>query len=258
MNWFVVGAVVALVLAGVMLYLSRDARARHRKMYLTETTTTGTLRSLQEAAASAAGAGAFQQQVELAGKAVAGPGGLLTSEMSKTSCVWHHHRVTRKYRKVSHDSKGNRQTSTAEEVVTENVTHDSFLLRDAEGDITLVPGDEVDGARKALSEFREGDRDRVELFGFSFAGNNDGDTLGYEYEEWVLAPDTAIFVQGEVSDRDGTLRVTEPEEKGDFVISTRSEAALLKKADHAARLYGWLAVAAGALALVLLVVGFVR
>jgi E3 Ubiquitin ligase len=39
----------------------------------------------------------------------------------------------------------------------------------------------------------------------------DGDTLGYEYEEWVLPPDTAIFVQGEASDRDGALQVAKPE-----------------------------------------------
>ena len=41
MIWYVGGAVLSVLLAGGLLYVSRDARARHRRMYLTETTTTG-------------------------------------------------------------------------------------------------------------------------------------------------------------------------------------------------------------------------
>jgi hypothetical protein len=261
MIWYLVGAGVAALLAGGMLYPSRRAQARHRSMYLTETTTTSTLRSLQEAATSAAGAGAFRQQVELSGRTVAAPSGLLTSEMAKAPCVWHRHRVTRKYREVSRDSKGNRRTSTREEVMTEDVTPDAFLLRDGGGEITIVPSGEVDGARKSLSEFREENQDRTEVkigsFSFSFAGSGDGDTLGYEYEEWVLPPDTAIFVQGEASDRDGALQVAKPEGKGDLFISTKSEADLLKDASHDARLYGVLAAVAAVAAVVLVVLAVV-
>ena len=177
--------------------------------------------------------------------------------MAKAPCVWHRHRVTRKYREVSRDSKGNRRTSTREEVMTENVTPDAFVLRDGQGEITIVPSGEVDGARKTLSEFREENQDRTEVkigsFSFSFAGGGDGDTLGYEYEEWVLPPDTAIFVQGEASDRDGALQVAKPEGKGDLFISTKSETDLLKDASHDARLYGVLAAVAAVGAVVLVV-----
>lgn len=261
MTAYIVGAVVALAAAGFCFWQAREASARRARLLLTETSSTGLLRELQAAATAAAGPGSFAELVELEGVAVAGPRGLLTSEISRTACVWHRHEITRKYRDVDHDSKGRRQTTTKEEVVTENSTQEPFGLRDADGEITIVPTVDVDHVRKSVSEFREShERNdstiKVGSFSFSIPSGGDGDTLGYTYEEWVLEPDTRIFVQGEARDRGGELEVVEPRGKHSLAISTRSEEALLDDAAGDHRLYTWLGAGAVVVAVILVVLGF--
>lgn len=261
MTAYLVGALVALVAAAVCGWLAQQAKNRKASLLLTETSTTGLLRDLLAAATAAAGPGSFSEYVELQGTAQAGPAGLLTSEISETPCVWHRHEITRKYREVERDSEGNRRTVTKTETIAQHSSEDAFLLRDADGEITIVPSCDVEHPRKSVSEFRqEKDRDRTDVsFGkFSFSlPSGDRDTIGYEYEEWLLAPGTRIFVQGEAYDRNGDLEVREPKGKRDLVISTKSEEALIDDASGEIKLYGALAVLGAVAAVVLVVLAFV-
>lgn len=263
MTGFLIAAAVAAVVAGFFLWQAQQAKGRKARLLAVETTSTGQLKALVDAAAEAAGPGAFAQPVELAGTAVAGPGGLLTSELSETPCVWHQHKVTHKYRERYKDRNGNRKTRTKEEVVTDHRSEVPFLLRDADGEIVVVPTRNVQGGRKVVSRFEDddGDEPRTELkigsFSLNLPTSRGDETIGYEYEEWVLLPDAKIFVQGEASDDGGQLEVREPRGKATLLISTRSEAALLDSAEKGIASNTRIAAGAGVLAVVLAVVGVV-
>lgn len=233
------GVLVGGGVGAVTWVLSRRAERRRGEMLGVETLTIDTIHQLCDAAAGAAGPGAFRQSVEATGTAEAGPTGVLTSEVSKSPCVWHRHQVTRRYREVSTDAKGNRTTSTREEVVVENATEDPFVLRDVTGTIPIVPTRDVDGAKKSVSEFREptaepGSTMKLGPFEITIPGG-DSDTIGYEYEEWLLPAGARVFVHGDATDASGELTIVEPEGKSKLIISTHSESELLADAASAAR-----------------------
>ena len=235
MGWFL-AALLAAVVAGIAWWTGRSATRRRGRLLATETSTVATLTEVAAAATGAAGEGSYREVVELSGEAHPGPAGRLTSPETGTPCVWHRHTVTRRYTQVTKDAEGKRTTSTAEETVTSETSSSAFVLVEASGG--------VDGARKSLSEFREGRRGGAR------------DTIGFEHEEWVLEPGTRLFVAGEVSDAGGVLTIRKPA-KGDLVVTTRSEEQLLDSAAGSARTAGIVLRVAGAAAVVLAVVGLV-
>jgi hypothetical protein len=259
---FVIAALSAAA-CGYFFWQARSHKARKSQLLAVETMSTGELRTYVQAAADAAGPGAFAQHVELAGVARPGDLGILTSELSGTECVWHQHKVTRRYREHYRDSEGRRRTRTKEEVVTRHRTEDPFVLRDDSGEVVVVPTTNVQGGRKVVSRFEEGrdDDDRTEVkigsFKLALPSSRGQDTIGYEYEEWVLVPDTRIFVQGEARDDGGRLEVHEPRDGRELLISTKSEAALLESADSGITQNTRFAIGAGVLAVVLAIAGVV-
>ncbi|WP_067436980.1 GIDE domain-containing protein [Nocardioides jensenii] len=259
---YLAGATLALVVGAGAFWMSRETRGKYRAMLLTETSTTATLHELHQAATDAAGAGSYAEVVELDGTAKAGPRGLLVSEISKTECVWHKHRVTRRYKDVYRDKDGHRRTRTKEEVVTDSFTRDAFTLDDGEGTILVVPNAHgVTSARKSVSEFREAEAEgrSISFGGFQIGlGASDGDTIGFEYEEWVLLPETRVFVRGEARDRNGTLEVRDPKGREGLTISTESEDELLADHKKQALLYLLGSVTLVVLAIGLAVWAFVR
>ncbi|NPC98125.1 GIDE domain-containing protein [Nocardioides sp. zg-DK7169] len=220
----IAAAVAALVAVGLG-YLARAARADRQRLRATETSTTATLTALAGAASDAAGSRSYAERVELSGVAAPGPQGLLTSEISGTPCVWHHHKVSRRYQRRRRDSDGNHRSETRTEVVTENRSREPFVLRDEHGEILVVPETAVDRPRKVRSEFRpEKGRNglSIDIGSLSLNLPSGDDTLGYEYEEWVLTPGTPLFVQGEATDRSGRLEVRDSL-VAPLVVSTRTE-----------------------------------
>jgi E3 Ubiquitin ligase len=237
-GWWAAGTVIGLAIAVGTFFMGRNTQRRRGQLLGVETLTTDTIKALCAAAAGAAGAGAFRQPVEVSGTAESGPDGPLTSELSKTPCVWQRHQVTRRYRHYETDSKGNRTATTREEVVVENTSEDPFLLRDGVGTIPVIPTRVIDGAKKSVSEFREPtthDDGATVSFGPIEIDLGGGDnTLGYEYEEWILKPGTKVFVHGEATDAGGELVIAEPAGKAKLVISTKSETQLLDAAEKEA------------------------
>lgn len=257
-----VGALVALAVAGAAVWKVRTTRDHQRRLLGTETTTTDVLRQLHQAATAAAGPGAYREQVELDGTAQPGPAGLLTSPVSGTACVWHAHKVTRHYRRETRDSQGRRRTEKRTEELVDERSREPFLLRDGGGEVLVVPTERVDGARKVVSEMREPttERERTQIsigsFSLSLPSGSGDDTIGFEHEEWVVTPGTRLFVAGEAADRGGALEVRGPADPGSggrLVLSTRSEDELLAGSRRESLLYTGGAVLAVVAAVALVV-----
>ena len=130
-----------------------------------------------------------------------------------------------------------------------------FAIDDGTGQAVIYPEDaDVDSPVSVLDEF---DRDSApsgltEKFEDSIRGVDE--SIGFRREEWIIPLEHQLFVQGEVTDEGGKLRLKKPE-KGAFQVSTRSEEELVKEAESGRR---WATGGAGVLAvvgLVLVVVG---
>lgn len=267
MTWLFIAAAAAAVAGVLALFKARQASRNVANLLAVESSTTAVLHQMHQNATEAAGPGAYRERVEVAGVVVAGPGGLLTSEISKTECVWHQHKVTRHYEHVRRDNEGRRRVEKRKEKVANNRTRESFLLRDDHGEVLVVPTDNVQQARKTVSEFRPetqgGTGAQVSLgsFSLSLPAGDRGGTVGYQYDEWVLTPGTRVFVAGEAVDRDGRLEIRAPEDDR-ILITTRSEEEVLADHGQEAKLatfggYGLL-VAAVALLVAGIVVAVVR
>ncbi len=255
-------AIASAAIAGGLAWWGERARRRRTQLLGVETLTTGTIKALSEAAAAAAGPGAFRQQVEVVGVIEPAESGPLISELSKTECVWHRHKVTRRYHHLERDSKGNETRSTREEVMTENTSKEPFLVRDADGSITIIPTRVVQGPRKSVSEFREpsthDESASVSLGPFELNLGGGDNTIGYQYEEWILPLGTKVFVQGDASDGGGELAIVEPEGSPKLIVSTKSESELLDAAAKEATGLRVAAAVAVALAVIFAVVELVR
>jgi hypothetical protein len=217
--------------------------------------------ALRDAAAEAAGPGAFSYVCEVTGDTEPGEGGLLTSELSKTECVWHRHVVRRKYEATTTDAQGRRQRTTRTETVAELASSAPFRLRDSSGLVLVDPAGVVpDRPEQVVNRFESrppgaGGFD-VSLFGITLSSNGGDSTLGYEYEEWVVRPGRRLYVLGEASDRSGRLVVGKPS-KGPYVVSTRSEEELVGHARTRQRLAAIGSAVAGVAGVVLLVAGLI-
>lgn len=236
---FLLLAALAAVVAAVSWFSARSADRRHAALVGTETSRIGMLQELASAAADAAGPDSYRERVEVEGEVAAGPDGLLSSEPNGTPCVWHRQKVTRRFKETSTDAQGRRTTSESDEVASDDRTSAPFWVRDGSGEILVHPEVVVDAATKGRTVTRRGDG---------------GKTLGYTVEEWVLTPGTRVFVSGEAYQRGGRLEIGAPE-KGDMVLSTRSETELLRSEAGSARTSGIVMKVAAVAAVVLVVVG---
>ena len=183
--------IAGLALAAVCAYLARAAHARARSMESTETLPVRDLRSLHEAAARAAGPGNFRYRCEVAGHARPHRDGVLRSELEELECVWHRHKISRKYEEIYRDGNGNRKRRTRTDVLSEHSSSTAFFVADATGKVAVHPaGHEVVGAEKVLDRFDPlvPGGNRLELGPLSLnLGGGDG-TLGYLREELARPP----------------------------------------------------------------------
>ncbi len=253
--------IAGLALAAVCAYLARAAHARARSMESTETLPVRDLRSLHEAAARAAGPGNFRYRCEVAGHARPHRDGVLRSELEELECVWHRHKISRKYEEIYRDGNGNRKRRTRTDVLSEHSSSTAFFVADATGKVAVHPaGHEVVGAEKVLDRFDPlvPGGNRLELGPLSLnLGGGDG-TLGYLREEWLVRPGSRCYVHGEATDAEGHLAIVPPDEGGAFVLSVKSEKELLRGENHKVLAYGLGAGLAAVVGVALIVMGFAR
>ncbi|NYE45109.1 hypothetical protein HDA32_000229 [Spinactinospora alkalitolerans] len=211
-------------------------RARRRRLALLDTPTM-TCAQLAEATA-----GARAVVSEVVGQAEPGPAGPLTAPFSGSPCVWYRTEVVRHYRKRVRDGKGNHRTQNRRETVEKNASHQPFQIRDTTGRVAFDPaGADVDSPAKSHQRYERGSQRRataqaaqggsggiaqVAEQAVRWLGDGSG-TKGYTYREWILRPEQRLFALGQVRPHGSELVMSRPDDRP-FVLSTRSEEALLK------------------------------
>lgn len=223
----VAGGIVLLVVAAGMAVWAWVVTRRLETMARVETVGCGDLASLRDAAAQAAGPGAFSLVCEVTGTTRPGDEGALTAELSKVECVWHRHVVARRYEDADTDSQGRTTRTTKTETVAELSSAAPFRVADPSGSLLVDPaGGMFDHAEQVVSRFEPHSQATeglsVSLPGINITAGRGNRTLGYEYNEWVVRPGARVYLLGEASDRTGRLAVGKPS-SGPYILSTRSE-----------------------------------
>jgi hypothetical protein len=259
----IAGIVLLVVAVGAFLF-ARHERGKARKATATETMSCGDIATLSDGVASEVGAGDFTQRCEAVGVAQASPHGLVDAPESGLDAVWVRTKVVHKYWEMVETRTDGRTTRTRqerEETVSENESTTPFGLQDDSGTVLIHPeGADIDRPEQVVDRFDQ--RSTAERAGDGFLSallrsGQDSGTLGFQHQEWIIRPGARLYVQGEVADRTGALVFEKPRDKGDFLISTRSEEEIVQGAERNAKLALGGAIAAGVLGLILLVAGAV-
>ncbi len=257
-----IAGIVCLVLAAAAGGYAWWQHRRHEELAAVETTTCGQMRQLADAVSVSAGGGVFRQRCELSGSAKPAYVGTVNAPQTGREALWFRSKVTHEYYDYEYDHDDDygrkRRRVKKSRVLSDQKSDIPFAVDDGTGQAVVHPEDaDIDSPVQVLDQMDPNIEQTGDLWD-SIKGKLSGvdETIGYKREEWIIPVDSKLFVQGEVTDEDGHLRLRKPE-KGTFRVSTRSEEELMASA---AGWRKWLTVGAGALGaigLVLFVVGLV-
>lgn len=230
MAMIIIGAV--LLVGSVLLVIVRS-RAKDKLLDIKATATSSAkdLIDLEKSIAEEIGPGGLAQLTELRGAARCEEP--LTGEISGELCVYYSSSVQERYEEqyTETDSQGRVQhkTRTGSAQVSGNVQSVRFLIDDGSGSVAVEPaGANIDG-RKVVDRYEPCQTGRTTIqigsfsipVGMSSAGRR---ILGYQFSETVIPVGAQVYVIGEATDKDGTLRVQRPSEKGrPFILSMKSK-----------------------------------
>lgn len=257
-----IAGLILLALAAVAAGVAYWQHRKHEELAAVEGSTCGQMRQLADAASVSAGAGVFRQRCELTGAAKPAYVGTVKAPQTGREALWFRSKVTHEFYDYEYDHDddyGRRRRRVKKSRVLRDEKSDiPFAVDDGTGQAVIHPEEaDVDAPVQVLEQM-DANIEQTGGLWESIKGSISGvdETIGYKREEWIIPVDTHLFVQGEVTDEDGHLRLRKPE-KGSFRVSTRSEQELLASA---ASWRKWMTVGAGALGaigLVLVVVGLV-
>lgn len=254
----IIAGLICLAIAAGAAVFAYFKHREHRELTAVETSTCGELRELADAVATEVGGGNFSQRCEVVG--LAKPERLaLKAPYSGKDSVWYRTKVSEEY--WDWETRGTGENRRRERVrkwrtLQEEESHEDFLVDDGTGVAVITTKDvDVDEPHESFEEYvRDAQGSFWEGVASSFLGGDD--RIGLKREEWIVPPDTKLFIQGEVTDAEKTLRLRKPE-KGKFRVSLRSEEELSKSAVTGKK---WGSGGAGVLAvvgIVLIVIGLI-
>ena len=247
--FYIIG-VIALGIGILMIYLRKKNEDKIFLIKKTETKKANDLQTLCAEIASEIGAGSFNEITEVTG--IIKTNNPIQSELANRECVHYSFRVIREWEEEYYttDQQGNRiqQTRRGSDTVSSNSRSTNFHIEDNTGQIEINPNGADIESIKVLDDFRPGGDDRggsLSFGGLSFNVPSLGSgrrTLGYRYEEYILPTNVRAFVLGEATDSSGQLMVQQPKEEDDdevrrFLISTKSEAEILKAAASKSKMF---------------------
>ncbi len=244
----VIAGVALVVVAAVLWWLRGRQRAKARRLRGRSPTALADLRRICDEVRLTAGAGQYAEQIEATGAITcAGP---LRAELTGTPCVWYRFSVEREYetRETRRDRNGREETHTVRHTATlaSDERHTAFQLRDGAETITIHPEGADVHLRETLDQ-RLGEGVTPPAAGHLAAMVARGAArpgervLGYRWKEEVLPLDAALYIAAEAADLGSEVVLRRPKE-GEFILSLKSEAEVLKGIESAAT---WLGRGAG-------------
>lgn len=269
--------VVLLVIAVILVFVSRRATAKVFHMKATDTSKIGGIHKLvsEIAAEMPDGAGTgFKEYVEVKGKVVCDEP--LRGELSDKMAVIVETSVFRVYerREERRDPQGNVRTEwrKGEETVSSNRRESIFAIDDGSGKLRVKTTNKGVDLEKVVERFEPASAVEsgfgghltlsVGRFQLSVAGGGyDGSssrTLGYKFVERVLPVGKTVYAIGEAAHTDDeglVLRApTEDDKKKPYMVSLRTEEELVKSSQKSAIVLKVVAgvLAAGGAALIVL------
>ncbi|GAB3206865.1 GIDE domain-containing protein [Marinactinospora thermotolerans] len=167
------------------------------------------------------------RDVAIPGRAVPGPDGLVESRLARVDCVWHGHEVLRHYWtwRSPERGEGERERVRGCDPIAEYGSPELFGLAAPNGDgppragVLVDPGDaEVVGVDMCLQRLVGRPQRGVpapadDLLGRikgRVSGIFRGETIEFEYREWVIRPGDPVVVRGRVVLRDGRPVIVAP------------------------------------------------
>jgi hypothetical protein len=256
-----VAGIVCIVLAAIAAGVAWWSHRKHKELAAVETSTCGDMRQLADAVIETTGAGVFRERCELVGSAKPAQIGTVEAPMTKRECLWYRSTVTEEYwdwewRERNGERVRDRVRKTR--VLSDQSSDIPFAVDDGTGQAVIhTAGLTVDQPVEVLDRMDPDTKTDglIDFLGDALLGVSE-DTIGYRREEWIIPVDARLFVQGEVTDEQGTLMLRKPE-KGTFRVSTRSEEELLKGARSGRRWGSVAAVVFGVAGIALAVAGAV-
>nr|WP_221442236.1 E3 ubiquitin ligase family protein [Nocardiopsis algeriensis] len=162
------------------------------------------------------------RRVTLTGVAAPGPGGTVASGLAGVDCVWHGHEVLRHYMPLGKEGTVRERTCDS---IADYGSEELFGL--------VAPGQSPDGARVLVDpgDTRPGDAelclqrvvgrpqpgvaspadDLLPRVRGRISGVFRGETIEFEYREWVIRPGVRVRVTGTLRVRDGHVVMTASE-----------------------------------------------
>lgn len=165
------------------------------------------------------------QRVTLTGTAAPGPDGLLASGLAGVECVWHGHEVLRHYRPLNRepaegavceracDSIADYGSGELLGIVAEGRSDEGGRVfvdpggtepRDAELCLKRVVGRPQPGVASPADDLLPRVRGRI-------SGVFRGETIEFEYREWVIRPGARVRVTGQIRVHEGRVVLAAPE-----------------------------------------------
>jgi len=165
------------------------------------------------------------ERLTLTGISAPGPEGTVSSDLAGTDCVWHGHEVLRHYWPLNRDGGDSAVRERACDSIADYTSEDLFGLvaegADPEGERIFVDPAECEqrGAELCLQRLVGRPQPGVATVADDLlprvkgriSGIFRGETIEFEYREWVIRPGRSVRVTGVPTVRDGKVVITAPE-----------------------------------------------
>lgn len=262
--------IIVCVVGAFLIFNYFNQKKRLEAISGVETSTAALLHEICQGVASEIGKGSFEQMAEVKGTIQCDQP--LESEIEKQPCAYYSMTVTRKweeeyYEKDKETGETVKKTRQGSDIVSSNTRSVPFKVKDDTGTLLVDPNDARIEGEQIVDRFepQEGSASGGTIsfgsFSFSF-GEQESDegrrTLGYHFSETILPLNRKAYVLGSASDLSGELMIQKPREKGQFLISLKSEEELMASSKSGMQwsLYG--AIACFVIGVILIILNFVQ
>ncbi|MDY0061473.1 MAG: E3 ubiquitin ligase family protein [Myxococcota bacterium] len=248
MGLIIVGIILIIVGAG-LIWGRISALNKAQQIKTAEHRTVAELQEMSKEIAAELGRGSYNEIVEVRGRIECDRP--LTSELTKTECVYYRMKVDQEYEETYQQwDESRKQHVMRTRRTTRNMASNNrsvpFDLRDESGAVEVLPDGADIEAEKVLSSFEPENRllgrggttisfggFSLELGGFRGGGSR---ILGYRLEEHALPVGRDVYVLAEASDAEGRLTLHKPasKKKSRFIITTKSKEALIQSVQRSA------------------------